>query len=72
MPPYSSYPEVNELNPDHDDPRYTSSPTGMYTPHCGLDAVLLNFSGAEYLHLLLQGQVRASKCVYVCLNALTD
>lgn len=49
---------MNKLNPDHDDSRYASSPTGMYSPHCGLDRVLLNFSGAEYLTLLLQGQVR--------------
>lgn len=49
---------MNKLNPDHDDPRYAAAPTGMYSPHCGLDRVLLNFSGAEYLTLLLQGQVR--------------
>lgn len=47
------YPDSNELNDDFEHPLY-STPLGMYSPHCGLDDVLLNFSGAEYMYHFLR------------------
>lgn len=44
---------MNELNDDFDHPVY-STPHGMYSPHCGLDSVMLNWSGAEYMYHFLQ------------------
>lgn len=53
IPSTIKYPDVNELNEDHDNPLY-STPCGIYQPHCGLDEVLLSWSGAEYIYHFLK------------------
>lgn len=47
-------PHLNALNPDQHDPRYNGgSPTGMYTPHCGLDRLLFAWGHDEYMYRML-------------------
>jgi len=53
IPPTIKYPDVNELNEDYDNPLYTT-PCGIYHEHCGLDSVLLSWSGTEYAYHFLQ------------------
>jgi hypothetical protein len=53
IPHTIKYPDVNELNEDYDHPTY-STLYGKYEPQCGLMSVLLNWSGAEYMHYFLQ------------------
>ena len=43
------YPHTFENNPDFHDPRYNTK-YGMYTPHCGLQNVMLSFGHDEYLY----------------------
>jgi inositol oxygenase len=45
--------EFRSLNADEHDPRY-NTPTGMYGLHCGLDNVLLSWTGPEYMYFLLR------------------
>ncbi|GIV32548.1 MAG: hypothetical protein KatS3mg031_0083 [Chitinophagales bacterium] len=53
LPDTCVYPEFNALNPDMHDPRY-NTPTGMYTPGCGLDNLLLAWGHDEYLYQVLR------------------
>jgi len=46
------FPEFNALNPDMQDPRY-NTPCGMYTPHCGLDALCFAWGHDEYMYRML-------------------
>jgi len=41
-----------DLNPDLNDPRYNTK-YGMYSPHCGLDAVNMSWGHDEYLYRVL-------------------
>ena len=43
------YPEFFELNPDYNNPEY-SSIHGIYEPHCGLDQVHMSWGHDEYLY----------------------
>lgn len=49
------YPETFAANPDAHDPVY-STPYGIYTPHCGLDNVMLSWGHDEYLYAVLKDQ----------------
>ena len=46
-------PQFNALNLDRHDPRYNSSNTGMYEPHCGLDRLLFAWGHDEYMYRML-------------------
>ena len=47
------YPEFFADNPDSTDPRYNTE-LGVYSAHCGLDAVQLSWGHDEYLYQLLK------------------
>jgi inositol oxygenase len=49
------YPDTFSENPDAHDPIY-STEHGIYTPHCGLDNVMLSWGHDEYLYCVLKGQ----------------
>lgn len=46
--------KFNTLNPDMKNPAYTSSPIGMYSPHCGLHNTHVAFGHDEYLYMVLK------------------
>ncbi|MEN8788058.1 MAG: inositol oxygenase family protein [Flavobacteriaceae bacterium] len=52
LPDSCVYPEFNELNPDMNHPVYGSE-LGIYTEHCGLDALNLAWGHDEYLYQVL-------------------
>ncbi|KAL3762887.1 hypothetical protein ACHAWU_001034 [Discostella pseudostelligera] len=49
----SSFGEFRPLNVDEEDPRFNSD-IGAYQAHCGLENVLLMWSGCEYVYYLLR------------------
>lgn len=49
----NAFGEFRHLNADEDDPRFNSD-TGAYQAHCGLENVLLMWSGCEYVYHLLR------------------
>ncbi|KAI0760770.1 myo-inositol oxygenase [Fomes fomentarius] len=49
------YPETFAGNPDFDDPVY-STEYGVYSPHCGLENVMLSWGHDEYLYHVLKKQ----------------
>lgn len=49
----SSFGEFRHLNVDEEDPRFNSD-IGAYQAHCGLENVLLMWSGCEYVYYLLR------------------
>jgi len=49
------YPETFAANPDSQDPVY-STKYGVYSPHCGLDNVMLSWGHDEYLYHVLKNQ----------------
>ena len=49
----SYFGEFRHLNADENDPRFNSD-TGVYQAHCGLENVLLIWSGCEYVYHLLR------------------
>ncbi|KAI0760782.1 myo-inositol oxygenase [Fomes fomentarius] len=49
------YPETFAGNPDFDDPVY-STKYGVYSPHCGLENVMLSWGHDEYLYHVLKKQ----------------
>ncbi|KAJ1332000.1 inositol oxygenase [Microdochium nivale] len=49
------YPGSFAANPDINDPIY-STDLGIYTPHCGLDNVMLSWGHDEYLYLVVKDQ----------------
>ena len=53
LPDACVYPEFNATNPDMQDPRY-NTPTGKYSPGCGIDAVDLAWGHDEYLYQVLK------------------
>jgi len=52
-PQSAIFSEFRSLNPDERDPCY-SSLQGMYETRCGLDNVLLTWTGPEYLYFLMK------------------
>ncbi|MGI9548346.1 MAG: inositol oxygenase family protein [Flavobacteriaceae bacterium] len=52
LPESCVYPEFNKLNPDMDNPEY-SSEIGIYSKGCGLDALELAWGHDEYLYRVL-------------------
>lgn len=48
------YANYQVLDPDGGNTLYNSSATGMYEQHCGLDNVLLSWTGPEYLYYMLR------------------
>ena len=52
LPDTCVYPELNPLNPDMEDERY-STVLGCYQPGCGLDRVTLSWGHDEYLYQVL-------------------
>ncbi len=52
IPDRAVLPHLNSLNPDMADPVY-STPTGMYTPGCGLDNVKFAWGHDEYMYRML-------------------
>ena len=53
VPQRATFHEFRHLNMDEDDPRYNSE-RGIYQPKCGLDNVLLQWCGCEYVYHLLK------------------
>nr|AAW83329.1 myo-inositol oxygenase [Phanerodontia chrysosporium] len=49
------YPETFKGNPDYYDPVY-STEYGVYSPHCGLENVMLSWGHDEYLYHVLKNQ----------------
>jgi len=52
-PRCASFSEYRNLNKDGTDPRY-NSPNGMYNNKCGLDDVLLMWTGPEYMYHMIK------------------
>eukprot|EP00521_Asterionellopsis_glacialis_P006075 CAMPEP_0195281326 /NCGR_PEP_ID=MMETSP0707-20130614/683_1 /TAXON_ID=33640 /ORGANISM="Asterionellopsis glacialis, Strain CCMP134" /LENGTH=720 /DNA_ID=CAMNT_0040340201 /DNA_START=51 /DNA_END=2210 /DNA_ORIENTATION=- len=52
-PTCASFGEFRNLNKDESDPRY-NSPNGMYNANCGLDEVLLMWTGPEYMYHMIK------------------
>lgn len=52
LPQTLVFPQYNANNPDSTDPRYNTT-NGMYTPGCGLDALLCSWGHDEYLYRIL-------------------
>jgi len=52
-PTCSPFSEFRSLNKDERSNEY-SSPQGMYDLHCGLENVLMTWTGPEYMHFLLR------------------
>lgn len=46
------FPEFNKLNPDMNDPRY-STKNGIYEEHCGLDNLMFAWGHDEYMYRML-------------------
>lgn len=53
VPSRATFREFQCLNTDGDDSRYNTD-TGIYQEHCGLDNVLLQWTGNEYMYYLLK------------------
>jgi len=49
------YPDTFKGNPDHDHPIYGTK-TGIYTPGCGMDNVMLSWGHDEYLYHIVKEQ----------------
>uniref|UniRef100_A0A7S4N1T4 Inositol oxygenase n=1 Tax=Odontella aurita TaxID=265563 RepID=A0A7S4N1T4_9STRA len=49
----ASFREFHSLNPDRNDGRYNTA-LGMYEEHCGLENVLLTWTGPEYINHMLR------------------
>lgn len=49
------FPTSFSLNPDTHDPIY-STPLGIYSPHCGLDNIMLSWGHDEYLYHICKDQ----------------
>ena len=53
-PSRASWSDFRYLNPDEQRGSYSSSPQGMYQLHCGLEQVLMTWTGPEYMYHLMQ------------------
>jgi inositol oxygenase len=54
IPNHVAFGAFQALNPDNNNKKYSSSASGMYQRNCGLDHVLLTWTGPEYMYHMLR------------------